>query len=148
LQSDDINNPLNDAKKARDLFFDEVTAFNQLDENLKKIYYTLLSDHREFQDFFVSVDYAEHVRDIDSLIKTCFFGKICENAPVAEMAINYPVELSYALALINATDRYSITPPWVLKNFPRVENIIHFLASCSDSATQPSKEKLQDATIY
>ncbi|GHU78499.1 hypothetical protein FACS1894145_0590 [Bacteroidia bacterium] len=129
LQSDDINNPLNDAKKARDLFLAEITAFNQLDENLKKIYYTLLSDHHEFQDFFVYVNYAERVQDIDSLIKTYFYGKICENASIAKIAGKYPIELCFALALIHATDRYSITPPWVLKNFPRVENIVHFLRS-------------------
>ena len=31
LQTEDSNNPLNDSKKAKDLFFDEVTAFRQLD---------------------------------------------------------------------------------------------------------------------
>jgi len=42
LQTDEINNPLNDAIKARDLFFDEVTAFNETDDLLKHIYYGLL----------------------------------------------------------------------------------------------------------
>ncbi|MDI9483805.1 MAG: RecQ family ATP-dependent DNA helicase, partial [Bacillota bacterium] len=31
LQTDEINNPLNDSIKARDLFYDEVAAFQQLD---------------------------------------------------------------------------------------------------------------------
>jgi ATP-dependent DNA helicase RecQ len=35
--------------------------------------------------------------------------------------------LAYALALISADDRYSITPPWVLVNFPAVENILFLL---------------------
>ncbi|MCB9300103.1 MAG: hypothetical protein H6566_05595 [Lewinellaceae bacterium] len=38
LQTDAINNPLNDALKARDLFHDEVTAFSRLDPCLKMIF--------------------------------------------------------------------------------------------------------------
>lgn len=32
LQTDDLNNPLNDAIKAKELFYDEVNAFSELDE--------------------------------------------------------------------------------------------------------------------
>jgi ATP-dependent DNA helicase RecQ len=39
LQSEELNNPLNDSIKARDLFNDEVSAFNSLDNTLKSIYY-------------------------------------------------------------------------------------------------------------
>ena len=42
LQSEELNNPLNDAVKAMDLFFDEVNAFEQLNDSLKGIYYSLL----------------------------------------------------------------------------------------------------------
>lgn len=51
LLSDEINNPVNDAKKTRDLFFDEVEAFLEADNNLKSIYYFLLKDKREFKFF-------------------------------------------------------------------------------------------------
>ncbi|MBF0648754.1 hypothetical protein IR083_07970 [Dysgonomonas sp. GY75] len=34
LQSEDTNNPLNDSIKAKDLFYDEITAFSQTDETL------------------------------------------------------------------------------------------------------------------
>ena len=37
LQSEDNNNPLNDSIKAKDLFFDEVAAYQQTDETLKQI---------------------------------------------------------------------------------------------------------------
>ena len=33
LQVEDINNPLNDSIKAKDLFYDEVSSFNQADES-------------------------------------------------------------------------------------------------------------------
>ena len=42
LQSDELNNPLNDAEKAMNLFYDEVNAFRELDDKLKLIYYLLL----------------------------------------------------------------------------------------------------------
>ena len=42
LQTEDANNPLNDSIKAKDLFFDEVTAFQQTDDTLKQIFYYLL----------------------------------------------------------------------------------------------------------
>ena len=38
LQTDEFNNPLNDCLKTRDLFYDEVNAFNALPEDYKKIY--------------------------------------------------------------------------------------------------------------
>ena len=52
LQPEEINNPLNDSIKARDLFYDEITAFRQLDEDLKSIYFMLLSDNPNFRSFF------------------------------------------------------------------------------------------------
>lgn len=39
----------------------------------------------------------------------------------------YPIELAYCLSLINTRSRYSITPPWVLKNFPTVEKVMFLL---------------------
>ncbi len=52
LQSEELNNPLNDAMKARDLFYDELTAFNKLDEDLMQIYFGLLESKAEFASFF------------------------------------------------------------------------------------------------
>ncbi|WP_366556977.1 RecQ family ATP-dependent DNA helicase [Desulfosporosinus sp. BICA1-9] len=48
LQTDDTNNPLNDSIKAKDLFFDEVSAFQQTSNTLKQIFYYLLKDKKEF----------------------------------------------------------------------------------------------------
>src|SRR5688572_19324900 len=53
LQSEDINNPLNDSIKAKDLFYDEVSIFNQADERLKQIFYLLLIDKKEFHSFYL-----------------------------------------------------------------------------------------------
>ena len=47
---------------------------------------------------------------------------------------HYPVELAYALALIGTDDYHSVTPPWVLKNYPKIQNVVLFLRNtpCSD----------------
>ena len=129
LQTDEANNPLNDSIKARDLFFDEVTAFRRTDDPLKLIYYYLLKDQAEFGGFFRFLEYEQSIISIDQLIVQRFGNQICENADLQKIIMNTPVELAYSLALINANDRYSITPPWVLKNFPAVERVIYALRS-------------------
>lgn len=153
LQTDDINNPLNDSMKARDLFYDEVEAFRQTDDTLKRIYYLLLKDQKEFRSFFRYLGYTEHgdgnredrdceagreavqyeeiseqqAEELETLIRTRFILRICENADLSGMIMNSPVELAYCLSLINTGDRYSITPPWVLKNYPAVDRLLYLL---------------------
>lgn len=61
------------------------------------------------------------------LIRTRFMLRICENANLSGMIRDTPVELAYCLALINTGDRYSITPPWVLKNNPAVDSLMYLL---------------------
>jgi ATP-dependent DNA helicase RecQ len=136
LTADELNNPLNDAKKAKDLFYDEVAAFKNLEEPLKKIYYALLNDTNEFKSFFHYIGYQTSQQDISTLIRETFTGRICENAPVKKLAGKYPIELCFALSQINVIKYDSVIPPWVLKNYPRVENIMHFLRSrkCSSCA--------------
>ena len=45
------------------------------------------------------------------------------------MIDKYPIELAYSLALINCQDKYSITPPWVVKTYPAIEKINRLLRS-------------------
>jgi len=136
LTSDELNNPFNDAKKARDLFNDELTKFKELDDNHQRIFFSLLREQREFSDFFRYIGYEKIEHDVAALIKQTFVGKICWNAQVEKLAKKYPVELSYALAQIEVIKYDSVTPPWVLKNYPKVENVLHLLRSrkCSSCA--------------
>jgi len=127
LTVDELNNPLNDAKKARDLFFDEVTAFKRLDRRLQDIYVGLLADKEEFIGFFKYVGYVKTVRDIRGCIHETFAGRICENASIKKLVKQYPVELAYALAIINVRECDSITPSWVSINYPNVRNVVHVL---------------------
>ncbi len=127
LQTDDINNPLNDSIKAKDLFYDEIAAFHQLDEPLKQIFYQLLHDKREFCSFFEFVDYQINKINPESLIRSNFNTEICEHADLLKLISQHPVELAYCLSLIACKNRYSITPHWVLKNYPEVDRIMFLL---------------------
>ena len=124
LQSGDPNNPLNDSIKAQDLFFDECATFHKTDETLKQVFYLLLHDKREFLPFFRFVGYETHNADTEKLIRNRFSGQICEHANLPKYISERPIESAYCLALIHCGSRYSITPRWVLKNYPAVEHIM------------------------
>jgi ATP-dependent DNA helicase RecQ len=131
LQSEDTNNPLNDSIKAKDLFYDEITAFKQTDETLKQIFYLLLNNQKEFCSFFHFIGYTSGDINIKKLIREKFENEICERADLSKIISVHPIELAYCLSLINSFIHYkkihSITPPWVLKNFPEVERIMFLL---------------------
>lgn len=127
LQSDDINNPLSDAKKCKELFDDEVAAFSALDDSLKEIYYLLLKDQDEYGAFFRYLHYQSTSKNPVYLIQNLFAGEICERADLQKFIDEAPVALAYSLAIINVKDRFSVTPPWVLKSYPRVDLLTDYL---------------------
>lgn len=127
LLTDELNNPLNDAEKARKLFYDEVNAFSELPARRKEIYYGLLNRFEEFQGFFAFMKYRLLFPMPERAIKREFSGKICENASLHTLISNQPVELAYALALIGCNDYHSVTPPWVTQNYPEVESVMKTL---------------------
>jgi ATP-dependent DNA helicase RecQ len=124
LQTEQINNPLNDSIKAKDLFFDEVAAFQQADETLKNILYLLLNEKKGFNSFFNFIAYTSNDTNLEKLIREKFLSQICEQADLTKIISEHPIELAYTLALINCRNRYSITPPWVLKTYPETERVM------------------------
>ncbi len=147
LQTEELNNPLNDAIKAKDLFFDEVSAFHEIDDALKQIYFALLGDLKEFQWFFHFVDYATSENDIANHIKHRFQDDICHSVNIVNLVNETPVELAYCLALINTHSRYSITPPWVIKNYPDVERVMFLLRNNPCLEGCPYCNKQLDAKV-
>lgn len=128
LQSEDTNNPLNDSIKAKDLFYDEIATFNQTEQTLREIYYLLLSEQKEFQSFFKYIAYQSINIQVEPLIQNKFKHQICEQVSLEREIFENPIELAYCLSLINSFVQHkrihSITPPWVLKNYPEVERIM------------------------
>ena len=127
LQTEELNNPLNDSIKAKDLFYDEVTAFQQLDEITKQILYLLLNNKKEFRSFFDFISFINVGSNVETLINNKFQSEFCEYAELKKIITEHPIELAYCLTLISANNRYSITPRWVLKNYPEVERIMFLL---------------------
>lgn len=127
LSEEDLNNPLNDAIKTQELFIKELAEFRKLPDSIKHIYFQLLSKQLEFQGFFKYLRINYPVVPLETLIRETFGEQICSHAPLQEFIDRTPVELAYSLALSRTTDRWSITPPWVLKQFQKVERIVHLL---------------------
>lgn len=126
LQTDELNNPLNDAIKAQELFYDEINAFESLGLEMRQILYLLLHESPYFSGFFEYLSF--HAKDDPIMLIRCFFlDKICENAPLSSIIAQSPVELAYALAMISATEKYSILPRWVLMQFPKTSYILRLL---------------------
>ena len=144
LQVDELNNPVNDSMKARDLLNDEMAAWNQLSDNRREIYYYLLNKTQEFGGFFKYIGYSPKVSWISSLfaskpdwkqlILNEYEGKVCSHADFETLVKQYPIELAYSLAVIGADDIFSITPAWVIRNYPQVVNVMNMLCntSCGD----------------
>ena len=129
LQVEELNNPLNDSLKAKRLFYDEVNAYNALNDNMKIIFSKLLRNTLEFKAFFNYVGMPVSFFSVEHYIRKEFKGEICDNAGIESIIANHPVELAYALALISTNDRYSVTPRWLLHNYPIIENIIKILCN-------------------
>ncbi len=128
LLTDSLNNPLNDAIKAMELFYDEVNAFHSLNELQKDIYADLLGQHDEFRGFFSYLNYYPR-GDTSSLIKSFYYDKLCGNSDITSIAERYPVELAYVLAMLSAKDTTSMMPGWVNMQYPAVSNVIRLLCS-------------------
>ena len=153
LQVDELNSPVNDAKKAQSLFNDEMEAWRQLSAQRKEIYYLLLHGAKEFNGFFRYVDYAPEQRpllgriftpanEIARLVNEEFRGRICSHANIAGIARQHPVELAYALAVIGADDMMSITPAWVQRNYPAVSNVMTLLRNTPCGECEYCKRQL------
>ncbi|MBL7729344.1 MAG: RecQ family ATP-dependent DNA helicase, partial [Dinghuibacter sp.] len=129
LQTEERNNPVNDATKARDLFNDEVAAFNRLPEPLKQILVSLLLPVAGFTGFFHYTGFTEiqTSHETAAIIRLLFGENICTQSDLPLFIHKHPVALAYALALLYSNDRYSITPPWVLRNYPGTERILFLL---------------------
>lgn len=131
LLKEDVNNPVNDCKKAYDLWMEEVTAWKSLSLNQRRIYVSLLGLVPEFEGFIEITGESEIPLDshheLSILIRESYSGKLCSNADFVSLIENHPVELAYALALIGTSDHRSITPGWVTHRYPFIEEIVRTL---------------------
>ena len=130
LVTEDVNNPLSDCIKARDLLMEEITKWGGLDPSRKAIFTSLLHDREEFSGFLLMVGSTSPKEGLEELILSTYEGKICRNAPLGDIIKDNPCELAYALALVDTSDHRSITPAWVLHTYPGVERVMRLLRHC------------------
>ena len=152
LMSEQMNNPVNDCEKAKELLMDEIAAWNQLSERKRKIFTLLLQHEEEFRGFLMYVEaidtddtisddtilnhaISNHIiTDVSEFILSEYKNHICAHADIPALAAQSPCGLAYALALIGTDDYQSVTPGWVLHNYPEVEHFIYVLChiQCAD----------------
>jgi ATP-dependent DNA helicase RecQ len=134
LFSEQINNPVNDCEKTRDLLMDEIACWQKLPDRKRRIISTLLQGKREFKGFMDLLGAEVATVNLSALIWNEYKGRICQYADIVAIIEQYPVELAYALSLIDTNDERSITPGWVLHNYPGVEYVMSILRQrhCSE----------------
>ena len=128
--SEQMNNPVNDCEKAKELLMDEIAAWNQLSERKRKIFTLLLQHEEEFRGFLMYVGAIEKddaIIEVSEFILSEYKNHICAHADIPALAAQSPCGLAYALALIGTDDYQSVTPGWVLFHYPEVEHIIYML---------------------
>lgn len=145
LQVDELNNPLNDAIRCKDLFYDELAAWNDLTPIRQEIYIRLLKDQKPFHGFIQLIlpntqknkhsflfwkssnEFSKY--STAQLILQDFAGKICPNADISSFIKSCPIELAYCLAVIGVDDLHSLTPAWILRNYPKINNVMNALCN-------------------
>ena len=124
VNEEEYANPLSDCKLTGELLRDELEAFHRLPEELKTIYFYLLKDHKSFNSFFQLINLAREGTAHNDQFHSFLSGKICSSFNFSEAIKLHPVELSYAVALINSKDNDSICSPWVVNNYPETDRIL------------------------
>ncbi len=136
LISEQLNNPVNDCEKARDLLMDEIAHWHQLPERRRDIFAALLSREPEFEGFLRMVNAHTRLSPdfLAGRILDEYKGSICAHAGLSSIIQKWPCGLAYALALIGTGDGQSVTPGWVLHHYPEVEHISRTLCHtrCKD----------------
>ena len=133
LRAFEKSNPMFDAKKAQSLFYKEVSAFNELDEDLKSIFYLLLKNQNGFEGFFNYIGYSFE-GSLADIIERRFETDICGKNDVESLAVKSSLGLAYVLAIVASKDRSAVFAPWVINTVPEVDDIIKQLRNtpCGD----------------
>lgn len=128
LLCEQMNNPLNDCEKARDLLWDEINQWKALSPEKQSVFSSLLHGQKEFDGFLQMVGAPDpSVHALPKLIRSLFEGKICSHVDLDSLIDRWPCALAYALALIETTDYRSNTPAWVIRNYPEIDYVMKLL---------------------
>ena len=79
LISEQMNNPVNDCQKAKDLLWDEIARWQSLPYEKRLIFVSLLKGKNEFDGFLNLVNSDEISINLPELIRQVYNGKICNH---------------------------------------------------------------------
>ena len=91
LLNDQVNNPLNDCEKARELLWDEVSRWKTLPAEMQEVYAALLNGHAEF-DGFLKIVSAHGIEKqwVPERIRSLYEGRICRHADLESLIQQWP----------------------------------------------------------
>ena len=125
-----MNDPLQDARHTKSLFYDCINEFQKLNNNFKDILYLLLNKVTGIKPLFLYLNYYPYSTNIVKLLNEEFAKRICFNKELFEYIEKYPLELSFVLSYVNTNDTHqSLLPPWVIKTFLKLKKYCYHYAS-------------------
>lgn len=150
LICEEPNNPVSDSKLAAKLFSDCVQKFQKLQPRFKSLFFRLLNGVEQFRGFFsyAAENGLVNLDDLNikasSIINEHFKDKVCLNCDLNSLMIDSPLELAFALILVNTPNSDSIAPAWLVHHHPQVLPVLHRLRNsrCGSSDCSYCSSKL------
>lgn len=127
LLTGEMNNPTTDALKARDLFFEELTAWQKLAPAVRTILAALLSRDIRYRGFFAyagETPAEDSAENLARTIREAFPDAFCANAILPLLIKTKPADLGLVLAFLAAGDSAELLPLWTVKTFPAAEDVL------------------------
>lgn len=137
LISEEINNPVSDSRLARQLLMDCLKKYERLDVTVKKLFTQLLEPLPQFNGFFKLLKENDEEKSTEGEphpddkaieeIKERFREKVCISGDYQSLTKDHPLELAYALALLDSETHDSVFPPWLQHHHPQILQVLHKL---------------------
>ncbi len=124
LNIEEVSNPALDSKLSMELYHDLVSKWESLNPKLQVAYFHLLGEHPGFAGFFTANGHPQKNKASNSITKRLLHGKVCSTVDIGHLITTNPLELAYAIALINAQNEDSILPGWLIHTYPKILEIL------------------------
>lgn len=127
-EDDFDNNPVEDSKITAILFDKLLERFNEIPNDTKNIFYSLLKNNQYFSGFFEYICLSTKLIDLNfedlfNLIKNKHNKTIVNFEYLKDVLISNKVELAYILALLTPYIEIKAHPPKILFSYPNIVEI-------------------------
>lgn len=122
------SDPLEDAKLTRELLIKLVDRFSNLSDDLKKIYYSLLSKDKRFKAFFklleMKIALPDPPYDLSSLIVQVLNNRIKDRARIKQLIDDAPIALAFIVSILHDEIEIRAFPLKVYFDFPFIQELL------------------------